>query len=358
MSLQKQSGAVFLLFITVMVLAGVVLTIGKVSINQQRQNLTEQTHQRLQLAKDALLGYALNQDPPGVLPCPDVSGDGDADISGGVCSVMKGWLPFRTLAVDDLRDSSGEKFWYVLDTNYAQSTSGFNSSFASQLNTNGTSLAFALIAPYQTLTGQVRSSSTPDANNYLEGVNSDTDPFTVAYEKSDDNNDILLNVTTQQFWAVIERGVVLPTLSDALNQYLTNCGVYPWAANFSQSPFDSMVSLQQGSVPTNSQTPSDGSVCASNLTLPAWFESHWASQVQYQFCLQTEGQCITVTGDTSDIASAVLIAPGTALVGQNRSSHLLSDYFENENSNASAIVELRQLNNHESSFNDVSVYQP
>ncbi|MBM3394136.1 MAG: hypothetical protein FJY37_05805 [Betaproteobacteria bacterium] len=53
---------------------------------------------------------------PGALPCPDVDDDGGAD--GSHCVNYVGRLPFKTLEIDDLRDGSGERLWYVLSPNF------------------------------------------------------------------------------------------------------------------------------------------------------------------------------------------------------------------------------------------------
>ena len=357
-SYRAQSGVAFLLFITVMVLTGTLFTVGKLSINQKNNERSSSSFKKLQTAQDAVLGYALSQPIPGVLPCPDISGNGDADNTASGCAQQKGWLPFRTLGLEDLRDQSGEKLWYVIDPEYSLATAPFNSSTISRLNQEGNPLAFAILAPNDVLANQQRSANIANANNYLEGVNSDADPFTVAYQNDSDHNDQLLVYSTKKFWTLIESSTVIPAASTALNQYFTDCGSYPWAASFAVSPLNSVVGLQQGSLASDSPLASDGSGCASTLSLPAWLTDHWALEIQYQFCLNTEGQCLSISGDESTTATAALLAAGTSLAGQDRTTKTLGNYFENENSSTSTIIEIRNPQNHSVSFNDVATYLP
>ena len=55
---------------------------------------------------------------PGSLPCPDINGDGTPEQTPSDCVQFSGWLPWRTLDLPDLRDSSGERFWYVLSPTF------------------------------------------------------------------------------------------------------------------------------------------------------------------------------------------------------------------------------------------------
>jgi len=58
---------------------------------------------------------------PGALPCPDNNNDGDANCVGlgiGPNSSLIGRLPWKTMGIDDLRDSSGERLWYALSHHF------------------------------------------------------------------------------------------------------------------------------------------------------------------------------------------------------------------------------------------------
>lgn len=78
-------------------------------------------------AHEALLGYAATyRDDPahttevfGYLPCPDLAGDGQAAAScGNAGEASVGLLPYRTLGLPDLRDSTGGCLWYAVSGSY------------------------------------------------------------------------------------------------------------------------------------------------------------------------------------------------------------------------------------------------
>ena len=85
-------------------------------LEDQRQ---AQTTHSLALAKAALLGYATSYPEqhrtgpgPGYFPCPDIDDDGSPNSACPRAAI--GRLPWRRLGIHDVRDSSGERLWYVL----------------------------------------------------------------------------------------------------------------------------------------------------------------------------------------------------------------------------------------------------
>ena len=117
----------------------------------------ERTRRALARAKEVLLDYAFS-DPnrPGELPCPDLDGDGrlmlGVDFRGGrdvPCASLRGWLPFRSLGVEELRDGAGERLWYaVSDIHHAGHSAPLNSEVAGQLSVDGAGdVAAVIIAP-------------------------------------------------------------------------------------------------------------------------------------------------------------------------------------------------------------------
>ena len=76
-------------------------------------------------AKQALLGYAVSYDLtnigqlPGYLPCPDMTGNGSANPTCGNAGYsVIGCLPWRTLGLPELKDSSGTRLWYAVSGQY------------------------------------------------------------------------------------------------------------------------------------------------------------------------------------------------------------------------------------------------
>lgn len=83
-------------------------------------------------AKEALIGYAVGVsnlaggDRPGDLPCPDLNDSGSPGASWtSNCDAQTlriGRLPWKTLGLPDLRDSSGERLWYAVSINFKDDT--------------------------------------------------------------------------------------------------------------------------------------------------------------------------------------------------------------------------------------------
>ncbi len=81
----------------------------------------------LQTAREALIGYALSfadlnaNRLPGYMPCPDTDGDGVADVPcGNPGESAIGRLPWQTLGLPPLRDSTGECLWYAVSAAYKE----------------------------------------------------------------------------------------------------------------------------------------------------------------------------------------------------------------------------------------------
>lgn len=122
-------------------------------------------------ARDALLARAiLDQNRPGSLPCPDTNNDGIADLAFPNCTAYAGWLPWRTLDLDDPRDAAGERLWYVLSPNFNDGNAPINTATATALTLDGQAGMVALIiAPGGALGGQSRPSN--NISDYLDDAN-------------------------------------------------------------------------------------------------------------------------------------------------------------------------------------------
>lgn len=137
-------------FVLVLVVVGLVVGIGAlllVGLSRTSSNLSrdELTQNSLRQAKAGLLAYAASwpnrrgtnlatasndvfgqKRPPGFLPCPDQTNSGagvggcgnETGNSAAGQAARLGRLPFRTLALPDLRDGYGERLWYAVSSKY------------------------------------------------------------------------------------------------------------------------------------------------------------------------------------------------------------------------------------------------
>jgi len=230
----------------------------------------------LRQAKAALIAYAASEqwqlykgqvtNQPGGLPCPDLNNDG---ASEGLCSnalSRLGRLPWTTLGVDDLRDSSGERLWYAVSSNFRKlsGTTIINSDTQGLLTVTGTVPASNVVAIVfapgpaiqdSTLPGQIQDRSPANINrlaSYLEcftaGANdySVTSNYTVtpiyplptctsSILSPDMFNDRLIVITQADLMAAVEPVIAARIERDVkpyLQTYFSQWGGFPFPAKF------------------------------------------------------------------------------------------------------------------------------
>lgn len=355
---RNQRGVAILLLLALLLIVVTTAYVTTVSLNRQRTQSVLKNAAQLSSAKEYLLGFALNQTPPGLLPCPDNDGDGVADVSGGSCLVQRGFLPFRTLSMASGDDAEGNHLWYAVALSYTEIISGvkLNSSLAPGVAVNGTlPVAAVLLAPGKPLQNQQRSNNDTAAAvaQYLEEQNSDADTTNYVSVNSATNNDELLVLSAAGYWSTVESRVLASAAQSLRDFYSTpGCNQYPWASN--GPPYNSNPGNEVGFLPFATATAYGGAAgCSSALVVPAWLSAHWDELLQYSFCGPSGGGCLQLNGDVAQTANALVIAPGVVLAGQSRPSAALTDYYENENGDSDLEFEYRALRNHSGVFNDV-----
>ena len=208
----------------------------------------ERTRLALARAKETLLYYALS-DPnrPGELPCPDVDHDGrlmlNIDFRGGLnvpCTALRGWLPFRSLGVEELRDGAGERLWYaVSDIHHAGHSAPLNSEVPGQLQVgNAGDVVAVVIAPGfpvderqagERERDQAALDARAQASAWLEGENGDAAPERYASRSRPRRlgNDRLLPITRRELSARVERRV-LGEVARPLAAFYRDHRTLPW----------------------------------------------------------------------------------------------------------------------------------
>ncbi len=201
-------------------------------------------------AKAALIAYAAdaNSTQPGSLPCPDTDNDGDWEPSCSGSNVVVGRLPWQSLGIGDIRDSSGERLWYALSPNFRKmSSTVINSNTRGQLtltDTTGTvsagNVVAVVIAPGPALGGQTRT--TDNANNaasYLENTNAGTTgvyTYATTTQPSDTLNDRIIAITEADLFAVVEpvvAGMIERDVKPYLAAYYTQwIKAFPFPSKF------------------------------------------------------------------------------------------------------------------------------
>jgi hypothetical protein len=131
--LTNQRGVALLLFLVVLIAIAGIFVSNLLSKKAAEVTLKKIDHDYgvLRKAKQALLSYAVDYslttysyDDMGRLPCPDLrtSGPATTGVQDSPCGARHmnsaGFLPWKTLGIADLRDSSSECLWYVVSGDY------------------------------------------------------------------------------------------------------------------------------------------------------------------------------------------------------------------------------------------------
>lgn len=346
-----QAGAALLIILAI-ILVGFTLALTSVlSINAIRLKGTQKNIEIMAQAKEALLGYALRQQPIGGLPCPDTNEDGYSNTSGANCTAYLGRLPFKTLSLPELRDGDGNRLWYAVDRNLVTVTSTTkNPSLLTTLTLNMQPSAAIVIAANGVVGNQVRG-NVINPSAYLEGENASANTAVFEQAISETNNDQLLGIGLTEYWNLMQRSY-LNQVSNLLIAYQLACGEYPWAATFGGPPYNSVDLQQSGALPFHSALPVNWNTgCASGIAPATWWYSHWGTEVYYSMCTAAQGNCLAITGASP--AAAITIAPGVALSGQVRPSTDITNYYEQNNANGSSPFESLSTLQFSESFNDV-----
>lgn len=306
------------------------------------------TAKSLQLAREALLGYAITfreshpNEGYGYFPCPDTHDGSDpaqigtADTSCGAAGNMAiGLLPYKTLGLTDIRDSSGECLWYAVAGGFKnnpksdplnwdtqgnltiQDASGINE--LAKANDSAGGVAIIIFAPGSPLDSQQTGKNvlpTPCRSDpaqpalYLEYINN---PF-------------------RQGPGVSAAGVTL--LNDQLS-WLSNADVFERIrmrsdfSNYLNTGIQSIKTALSLSAPLPAPL-NDGlpGVPPSSLTSSERrFYLQWQDQFRYLKCAATTPYCYQVGAQNCD---GILIFSGEHSTGRPRpmNGRALADYFE------------------------------
>lgn len=327
----------------------------------------QRTATALQAAKQALIAYALGADPntaakPGILPCPDRTGN---DAIADTCTTQArriARLPWNTLGIADLRDGANEPLWYAVSNSFRTSstttpvnsdTNGDYTIQDSSGNTVMTGVIAVIMAPGAALSGQSRTtlgssgfSSTAYYNiaNYLELNNATTSDALQTMDNdvsSSTFNDRVEVLTRDNFMTEVARYVTGFARSVLKTYYSTN-GFLPNAAPYGSSTCNTTV--YQGRIPLSGLSgTSTGHCTGPALVWPTWFaNNNWDQLIFYAVApnctIKNNATCaasggLTVTNLSSN-ARGVLIGTGRAWTGQSRPCTTASNCLEDaENTN-------------------------
>ncbi len=266
----RQQGAALLVFMLILIVGTGYLFLNKLNGHYSPWSRSPDTYAALKQAKDTLIGYAVSYPDqvnaakgPGYLPCPDRDNDGEL-LTEGSCSQAGGTnigrFPWKYLATDELRDSSGSRLWYAVSNNYRfnPQLEPLNSETPGQFSMDGAGdIVAVLIAPGEALSSQNRDTGPNTVGNYLEDDNADLDTSFVS-RANGAFNDQVMTITRQELMQAVERRV-LAEAGNAFERYRTSYGSYPWLSPYARPRASNPLLTGTAGAGSNATTLSDAS---------------------------------------------------------------------------------------------------
>ena len=363
-----------------LLIVGVLIT--ALASKSPQNQLDERSLPALAAAQQALMAYAAsNPLSPGRLPCPDTTNTGVADLTCGAIGVNQlGRLPWKTLGLTDLRDGSGQCLWYAVSGNFKESppSSPINSDTNGRfiiVDGSGNTIAGAtpetrviavvfapgpaLPANDRTAAGTTQCGGNMTASNYLDatgGVDNaapagGTATF-VAGQPTNTFNDRLVFISPTQFFPRIEKRVAGEIKKVLVAYYLTN-GYYPFANDYTGSPYNCTPLMTRGLFPLNISAGCPG--LADWAGLPAWVSNdQWHLLTYYTiapactsstpFCSGAGYLTVNNVAAPNNNKQALVIEAGRKLLGQLRPCVGVADCLDGAvNTSGTDTYELQSL---------------
>ena len=377
----RQSGVSGILLAFLIIIVGVGFAVATLRSNSHSVKLEHEkaTYRAMANAKDALIGFAVANAVRGFLPCPadpalaGTPTEGTAMETCNSDALRIGRLPWRTLGLEDLRDGNGEALWYAVSGSFTNDAAEINrATNASTLSVNGavnvTAIIFsvgATIGSQQRSTAITACATTVSmvrqdycATNYLDanlatGVSNADADTTFAQIRANTFNDILLPISTDQFFEGVEKRV-LQQVRACLRIYAGSnaSGLYPWAhaaASYTSGiSYPDVMNTFKGRIPDQVANSVTGIGWSTGCPLPvggsakSWLRD-WHELVFYAVAPEyapgglggVVNGSLTVNG-TPNVRAVVILA-GAVLPGKNRSDAAnrgnLVNYLEGNNAN-------------------------
>jgi len=374
---RKTKGAALILFFLMTLLIVSSFTISH--LNQSKENvlqnkISDNQHNAriLAEAKAALLGFAVSYaethlgQPVGYLPCPNTTDSNNVDDQrcAGIAGVGKatsgstslcvdsckgkeinviGCLPWKTLGIPRLQDSSGNDLWYAVSGTYKDKqklglTTDTNGMFQIyDQNTNVTvgntedKRAIAIIfIPNQATNGQTRGSldcSKPE--NYLDTLNGidnakGTKSGAIANSVGSENlptklpstfinspktntfNDQMIWITPDDYMPIYEKmnQWVAKRVQHCLNLYAgVNNDRLPWTTTLNTTDYKDVLNQKIGHIPFGNSTDTPiillSNTTMTNITMNSeWYKDTWMGETYkkiYNKDLKLSDNCINKT---------------------------------------------------------------
>ncbi len=375
-SRSHQRGFALMIMIVLLVMGALYGVVSQLSLIGARAGRTQGTQASLLQAKEALIGFATAYRDShldqvfGYLPCPDTTGDGVSDACDVTGTTVVGLLPYRTLGLQDLRDSEGVCLWYVVSGNFKDNPKATPMNWDTQGNillqdVNGTTVfapddanggaAAVIVATGLPIAGQNRTPAAAtvcgtvptEVAAYLDGGYAFPSAGTVTLRAgssgSTTNNDLMLAVTPQEIFSRIIPRVDFRNASSATPPGQINA----LSDNIKFSIEKQIQSnLVAGTAPSGIALPRQtgysqfagkwvgdlATALALTSTSDINYLANWRNQYRYAVCSNLSTPCLNIAGTS---CRAALLLGGTSTTGGPRTTvqnvsttAALDDFFE------------------------------
>lgn len=350
----RQHGYALLIMLVFLVLGALYGVLDRLSATQTRTEEGIAASGNLQLARQALLAFAVtyrennaNQDW-GYLPCPDTDGDGVAESSCGSSGTYAvGLLPYKTLGLGDLREADGNCLWYAVSGGFK------NSPKASPLNwdTQGdftiqSASGATLQAPNDSKGGAVAVVLAPGAPLTNAALTQTRSATTYPCRANPSETTAYLeNSNTTYIQGIIKDSSGAITHNDQL-VWLTNKDIFDKVRQRSDfaTYLNTGITAIQSALSGNLATYPPGTGNTLPTTKPSGlstanqnFYGNWSDQFRYYRCATAGSYCYTLASQQCDGALLFSGIDGSE-APRSTSARSVGNYFESSGSGALAIA--------------------
>ena len=363
-SRNSQRGYALIIMIVLLTMGLLYGVVSQLSLVGAKVGRAQGTQTVLVQAKEALIGFAAtyrdnnSTEVFGYLPCPDTVGDGLAHPPcGSAGATVVGLLPYRTLGLEDLRDSANVCLWYVVsgtfkdnpkttplnwDTQGKIAIQDANGNTVVAANDASGGAAAVIIAVGRPLNGQSRSTATNTCGAvasaaqvaaYLDGGYAFPYPGPVTLREgsseNSSNNDLMLAVTPKEIFSRI-----IPRADFKNSAAATPPGQINALSDSIKRTIEKQIqsNLKAGTSPTLNALPDTtggyttisgkqiGNI-ATGLTLTSTSDqnylANWRNQYRYVVCSALSTPCLDIAGTN---CRAALMLGGRSTTSGPRSS--------------------------------------
>lgn len=306
----KQNGAALIIFTVILSLFVLIFSFKTLNGKELESIKNDMTAKALFEAKNALLGWSVIQNRPGLLPCPEdpanigTPNEGNALAS---CNFAIGRLPWKTLELGDLRDGNGDHLWYALSSGFGNNSVLINSATLGQLSVNGApnSAVAIIFSPGPPLNGQVRTIPTsvlpPVVSDYLDLSNNDGD---VNFTNIGAVNDKLISISHADLFNLVAKRILREVRGDnsqGLNSFYNANSNFPYADVTSDGTADvgelGVVPIGRPSYAGTSNTDPDN-VFINSATL---INNSWMPLINYQVSADRQTVTMNLNGQVLNL---------------------------------------------------------